>query len=490
MRGGYAAVLLLSALLAACVQDLPAAPSDTRGLHDTVRAGNLSLLKRQLNAGVDQDMPDPESGRTPLMTALVAENPKAFRTLLKTGADPARTDSVGNTALHVAAQINEPWRVLDLLKAGALPTARNAQGQTFQRYLFMTQDKLLSRDNRKGREAVLQWLRSHSIAIEGDVRVLPEPTMEFRFAGSRLYHVLYWRIAPDGTGEVSAPSSLGYATGREEGADFRYVFKGGVHRFNIGRPGYDEMRHLLADVVEGKVEPNALVDTAPDANGKACLIGRTLDLPSMQLEWSGASRGLFVMPKSCRSVEGKELAGRLVASWRVLARHMLHSGQDGVIEDRVAPEPVPAPFAPPIPYVLEYSQHNAWTGQTLKWRVEADGTGWLDLSETMNFPSAGLASHSDFITLAKGRHRFAIGARGYGKIRTALEQYISGPKRDTSCDGTTATDQPLVTLTYEFSPHNIRGKIQQNRGCSDFAERADTAFQAILGGLPLSTPNP
>lgn len=487
MRGACAAALLLSA----CAHHLPSATPDASGLHDTVRAGNVSLLKRQLNAGAGQDVPDPESGRTPLMTALVAERPKAFRMLLRAGADPARTDSAGNTALHVAAQINEPWRVLDLLKAGASPTALNAQGHTFQRYLFMTQDKLLSRGNRKGREAVLQWLRSHSIAIEGDVQVLPEPTIEFRFAGSRLYHVLYWRIAPDGTGEVSAPSSLGHATDREEGDDFRYVFQGGVHRFNIGRPGYGELRRLLADVLEGKVEPHSLMDTAPDANGKTCVIGRALDLPSMQLKWSGASKGLFVMPNhSCRSVEGEELAGRLVVSWRVLARHMLHSGHDGVIEDRVVPEPVPAPFAPPIPYILEYSQHNPWKGQTLKWRVEADGTGWLDLSETMNFPSAALVPHGHFITIAKGRHRFAIGAHGYGKVRTALEPYISGSKRDTTCDGTTATDQPHVTLTYEFSPHNIRGQIHKDRGCRDFAERAGTAFQAILAGLPSSIEKP
>lgn len=110
---------------------------------------------------------DPESGRTPLMTALIAEKPKHVRILLEAGAQPNLTDGVGNSALHVAAQINEPWHVLAMLKAGANPRLRNAQGQTFQRYLFMTPDKLLNSKTRDGMTAVINWLVANGIEVEG-----------------------------------------------------------------------------------------------------------------------------------------------------------------------------------------------------------------------------------------------------------------------------------------------------------------------------------
>ena len=75
-------------------------------------------------------------------------------------------DRMGNTPLHVTGQINEPARALDLLNAGADPMARNAQGVTFQRYLFMTRAALLNAETRRQREAVEAWLKAHGIAIE------------------------------------------------------------------------------------------------------------------------------------------------------------------------------------------------------------------------------------------------------------------------------------------------------------------------------------
>ncbi|MBK9433090.1 MAG: hypothetical protein IPN50_12050 [Sphingomonadales bacterium] len=77
------------------------------------------------------DVVDQESGRTPLMTALIAEKPKHFRILLDAGAQPNLTDGVGNSALHVAALINEPWHVLAILKAGADPRIAQCPGADF-----------------------------------------------------------------------------------------------------------------------------------------------------------------------------------------------------------------------------------------------------------------------------------------------------------------------------------------------------------------------
>ncbi|NJS13413.1 MAG: hypothetical protein HC788_01005 [Sphingopyxis sp.] len=108
------------------------------------------------------------NGRTPLMAALFEEKPKQFKVLLEAGANPDLTDNVGNTALHIAAQINEPGHVLTLLKAGANPNVLNAQNETFQKYLFMTDDKLLTAQSRLEMSAVKEWLRSQGIAVRGD----------------------------------------------------------------------------------------------------------------------------------------------------------------------------------------------------------------------------------------------------------------------------------------------------------------------------------
>lgn len=112
------------------------------------------------------DVPDPETGHRPLMTALIHEKPKHFEMLLKMGANPDLTDRAGNTALHIAAQINDPGAVLKLLHRGADPGVRNEQKRTFQAYLFMTDATLLSSRARRDRLAVVRWLRDHNIAVE------------------------------------------------------------------------------------------------------------------------------------------------------------------------------------------------------------------------------------------------------------------------------------------------------------------------------------
>ena len=67
---------------------------------------------------------------------------------------------------QLAAQINQPRHVLALLQAGADPNARNAQGQTFQRYLWMTKEQLLNEQTRKGRKAVVKFLQRNGIPVQ------------------------------------------------------------------------------------------------------------------------------------------------------------------------------------------------------------------------------------------------------------------------------------------------------------------------------------
>lgn len=151
--------------------DAGADPTQAGMDHDTVvhlaaMANDAAYLSELLARGVDPNIRNAESGAGPLRAALMGERDEQFRALLAAGADPDLADRMGNTPLHVAGQINEPQRALDLLNAGADPMARNAQGVTFQRYLFMTRVALLNAETRRHREAVEAWLAAHDIPLE------------------------------------------------------------------------------------------------------------------------------------------------------------------------------------------------------------------------------------------------------------------------------------------------------------------------------------
>jgi uncharacterized protein len=136
---------------------------------DAAGHSNAKWLKILLANGASPDARHRNNGRTALFEALIANRDAQFAMLIAAKADLKSANSVGDTPLHIAGQINKPWHALDLLKAGADPLARNAQGQTFQRYLFMTKDTLLTRERRKGRQAVLDYLSINGIPINGDV---------------------------------------------------------------------------------------------------------------------------------------------------------------------------------------------------------------------------------------------------------------------------------------------------------------------------------
>ena len=135
-------------------------------IHMAAMANDPAYLAELLARGVNPNVANGTTGAGPLRSALMGERAEQFHALLAAGADPDMPDRMGNTPLHVAGQINEPARALELLEAGADPMARNAQGVTFQRYLFMTRAALLNAETRRQREAVEAWLKAHDIAIE------------------------------------------------------------------------------------------------------------------------------------------------------------------------------------------------------------------------------------------------------------------------------------------------------------------------------------
>jgi uncharacterized protein len=152
---------------------LGAGADPTRGNQDGLTAIHLAAmadtdwwLEKLLERKFGPDTPNTVTAATPLMAALLAERSKNVDVLLAAGADPNAKDRKAETALHLAASINESARVLSLLESGADPLAKNAQGVTFQRYLFMTPERTLSATNRAARERVRAWLVEHRIAVE------------------------------------------------------------------------------------------------------------------------------------------------------------------------------------------------------------------------------------------------------------------------------------------------------------------------------------
>lgn len=141
------------------------ADGDT-AVHYAAGARDPGYLRILLAHGVSPDTPNRITGKTPLVSAMMYERDRQFEMLLAAGANTGRADRMGNTPLHVAAQINDPERVLALLEAGAPPRARNRQGRTFQPYLFMTKESLLNTKTRDARRAVVSWLQRHGIPVE------------------------------------------------------------------------------------------------------------------------------------------------------------------------------------------------------------------------------------------------------------------------------------------------------------------------------------
>jgi len=150
--------------------DAGAEPAQADDNGDTVirlaaMANDPAYLQVLLEHHVDPNTPQSLSGETPLASAMLGNRDRQFAMLLKAGADPGRTDHMGNTPLHIAAKINAFDRALDLLQAGAPPDAVNRQHCTFQCYLFMTPSSVLTKPAQVQQAAIVTWLQAHNVAI-------------------------------------------------------------------------------------------------------------------------------------------------------------------------------------------------------------------------------------------------------------------------------------------------------------------------------------
>jgi ankyrin repeat protein len=116
------------------------------------------------NAPIDIERPG--LGWTPIFRAVQDRRSDQFDLLVKSGADIRHVDSMGNSLLHVAAQVNDADRVLQLLQLGVDPNTTNNRGDTFQTSLFSGSDARLNAAGRQSRQKVRDWLVAHGIAMQ------------------------------------------------------------------------------------------------------------------------------------------------------------------------------------------------------------------------------------------------------------------------------------------------------------------------------------
>lgn len=135
-------------------------------VHMAAMVNDTTYLKILLAHGADPNVPNGVTQKPPLSDALLNPDLSAFWMLLAHHADPNRADRMGDTPLHVAAQIHCTQCVLALLDAGADATKRNNVGKTFQPYFNILPAGGLSRDGKAQWDAVHDWLKQHSIPIE------------------------------------------------------------------------------------------------------------------------------------------------------------------------------------------------------------------------------------------------------------------------------------------------------------------------------------
>jgi ankyrin repeat protein len=118
------------------------------GLHAAAFHGHWQLCEFLIEHGADVNQPLPDTGETPLHSALCKADDPAYNLVLKVllakGADPnratkagAETDAFmrdcrtkGETPLHRAAAFGDPEAIRLLLDAGAVIDAKDAHGDT------------------------------------------------------------------------------------------------------------------------------------------------------------------------------------------------------------------------------------------------------------------------------------------------------------------------------------------------------------------------
>ena len=99
-------------------------------IHTVAITGNLSALKKHIEAGTDINQKSPFGGSSPLISAIVFGKIELAKALIEAGADLSIQNDEGSTALHSAAFFGHEEMVRLLLEKGIDKTIKNKMGAT------------------------------------------------------------------------------------------------------------------------------------------------------------------------------------------------------------------------------------------------------------------------------------------------------------------------------------------------------------------------
>lgn len=137
-------------------------------IHYAATSHNSDYLKILLNHGISANELNIKHDKAPLFSAIMAASDTNIDLLIENGANIHFVDNMGNSYLHHCAMTNQAKYVLMFLKMGVSPKLINKQNSTFQKYLYMTPNKLLSEERRKQIDDVKLWLVENEIKIENE----------------------------------------------------------------------------------------------------------------------------------------------------------------------------------------------------------------------------------------------------------------------------------------------------------------------------------
>ena len=153
----------LSALLEAGADPAMAGMDNETVAHMAAMVDDPKYLQVLVAHKAPVDIARPGLGWTPIFRTVESRRHDQFDMLVSAGADIRHTDSMGDSLLHVAANVNDADRVLQLLQAGLDPRLTNQRGATFQSALFSGSDARLNASGKLARQKVRDWLSAHGI---------------------------------------------------------------------------------------------------------------------------------------------------------------------------------------------------------------------------------------------------------------------------------------------------------------------------------------
>lgn len=153
----------LSALLEAGANPAALGMDNETVAHMAAMVNDAQYLRVLIEHGAPVDIPRPGLGWTPIFRAVENRRDDQVEMLISAGADIRHTDSMGDSLLHVAANVNDADRVLELLQSGLDPQLMNQLGNTFQAALFAGSDSRLNAEGKVARQKVRDWLDAHGV---------------------------------------------------------------------------------------------------------------------------------------------------------------------------------------------------------------------------------------------------------------------------------------------------------------------------------------